>query len=466
MENIAIIIAGGSGTRLWPLSTQLKPKFLFPLTHSETILQKHIKSIYKCGFTKIIVVTSINYVEELKKHLNCLDLEIDFLCEPIQKNTAPSIIFAAKYIQKYYKNSLFMVFPADHIISDYSGIKKILNQFKRNQGKYPLISLAKLATNPSSKFGYLIGNKKTDGIFQTQKFVEKPSKDKLSSLLKSFSLYMNTGMFITSTDFFINELTKLNAKLVSNVLDALDDDARTLSYNKFSIVESISIDHALMEKTKTHAFCLLESNWEDLGSFASYSNHAQEMLSDDHGNYIKSSGDHLKDATNNFVWSSDKFVSILGLNNIMCVENDNNLLLADKKLLEDNDSFFEGVSNQFRKSRLADRFSVRPWGWYLTLEEDIGYKVKKISVFPGESLSLQSHTKREETWTVVDGIGEVQINEDIIQLKEGETVKIPINTKHRVKNTGNKNLVFIEVQMGPYLGEDDITRYEDVYKRR
>lgn len=465
MKKFAVLIAGGSGTRLWPLSTPLKPKFFLPYSKKESIIQKHVANISKCGFERIIVVTSLAFEEDLKQSLKNIKTPIDYLCEPIPRNTGPSLFFAINYLKHFGSDSMFMVFPADHIISDYSEIKHLINLYEKKHSKYPIISLVKSAKKLSNKFGYLLGVKKGSGIFASTKFLEKPSLKKLSSLKKTSRLYINTGIFISSIDFFMNELSKIDPNFVRSLKKSIIKGGKTLSYENFSKVKSISIDKILMEKTKSHSFKILKSNWKDVGSFDSYVDFIDQELSDSEGNYLISSNSVVKDSSDNFFWSKDKFVSILGLNNIMCIENEGNILLANKNLLGKNNDFFEKVKKQYQKSTLKDNFSLRPWGWFLTLKEEPGYKVKQIMIFKGQSISLQSHKKRQETWTLVEGKGEVQVGKEIFKVSKGKTIKIPMNSKHRIKNVGKNNLVFIEVQLGSYLGEDDIIRYEDVYNR-
>ena len=465
MKKFAVLIAGGSGTRLWPLSSSIKPKFFLPYSKKESIIQRHVANISKCGFERLIIVTSLAFEEDLKLSLKDIRIPIDYLCEPIPRNTGPSIFFAIDYIKRFGNDSMFMVFPADHIISDYSEIKNLIGLYEKKHSKFPLISLVKSTKKLSNKFGYLLGVKKENGIFASTKFIEKPSLEKLSSLKKISRLYINTGIFISSVSFFMKELSAIDPNFVKSLKKSINKGGKTLSFESFSGVKSISIDKMLMERTKSHSFKIFKSNWKDIGSFESYVDFVDQELSDSEGNYLISSNSVIKDSSDNFFWSKDKFVSILGLSNIMCIENEGNILLANKNLLGNNNDFFEEVKKRFHKSTLKDNFNLRPWGWFLTLKEEPGYKVKQIMIFKGQSISLQSHKKRQETWTLVEGRGEVQVGKEIFKVSKGKTIQIPMNSKHRIKNVGKNNLVFIEVQLGSYLGEDDIIRYEDVYNR-
>tara|TARA_B110000014_G_scaffold256234_1_gene239086 strand:- start:15176 stop:16582 length:1407 start_codon:yes stop_codon:yes gene_type:complete len=468
MKSVAIVLAGGVGSRLWPLSTESKPKYLLPLNNSQSILGRHLQKISELNFDLIYIVTSHHAFQEVKKEVLELNISnLELIIEPIQKNTAPSIMFASELIERRLgKNINLMIFPSDCFINDYQHIQKLKKLFSEGFFKVPIISMAKLDKNPSQIYGYMLGHELDNSLFRTSKFLEKPNKKQIEKIFLDKNAYVNTGIFITNLKYLNNEMVRLNPKLCEGIKNALDKDSDLLDYKIFSEIESIAIDKALFEKIENHHFFAFDSDWTDIGSFSEYSQLITKTGKDVSDNHIFSKDSFVEDSKNTLVWSQDKFVSIKGLDNILLIENEDNLFISTKDHLGDLEGFQNQAKNKFTISELSDHTNYRPWGWYKTLEETSFYKVKKISVSIGEAISLQSHDHREEVWTILKGSAELFLDDQLSNLREGESVKIQKKSKHYIKNTGNSNLEFIEIQLGSYLGEDDIVRYHDKYDRK
>ncbi len=474
---IPVIISGGSGSRLWPMSRQSDPKPFLKLSDGKSLLQNTFKRA-----TNLLNVKNVLTITNEKTHfrmqdeyqqVNTKNIICDFILEPFGKNTAPAIANACLYSKTHYSDDeILLILPADHLIT---------NEDAFNNAVINAIEIAKLGyiatfgitpEYPETGYGYIEADKSQKIIngYKIERFVEKPNSETAQKYLDSGNYLWNSGMFCGKTSTFLNELEKYAKNLLfdtkiclehSNIDKIKGNSIVHLDSDTFKDVENISIDYALFEKSEQTAVVPCSIGWSDIGSWLSI---AQTLPKDKENNTII--GESILHNTNNcLVYSTNRIVAGVDINNLIIVDTPDALLVADKDTSQNVKHIFERLKNMEHKTSDAHQTAHRPWGTYTVLEEGPCYKIKRIEVKPGASLSLQMHHKRSEHWIVVDGIATVTNGEQILNLKPNESTYIPVETKHRLENNAEKNLILIEVQCGTYLGEDDIVRFEDKYGR-
>ncbi len=453
----AVILAGGSGTRLWPLSRSNYPKqFLKLKSMDKSIFQLSFERCLKLtGLSQIYIVTNINYkflvlgqIEELGYKFN----EELILVEPSGKNTLPAICYAVKEIKKQ-GNDIAVVLPSDHLIAEDEKFIQTIMKGEQMAGEY-IITFGMQPDKPHTGYGYIKPARPLEQGYQVAEFKEKPDYNTAVRYLKEGYLW-NSGMFMFRTDIFAEEVKRYNYE----VYEAFNLTVIGEIYDK---TPSISIDYGLMEKSSRVAVIPLNIKWRDLGSFDTF---YDEFTSDERGN-ITFNGDILIDAANNLLYTSnDKSVALIGVNDLIVVDQRDALLICKK----DQSQKVKDVVEQLKAANnpRADYHltTYRPWGSYTVLEEGLFYKIKRITVLPGKKLSYQLHYHRSEHWIVVKGTARVKVESVETFVRSGESTFVKTGLKHRLENPGKVLLEVIEVQLGEYLEEDDIVRFDDDFGR-
>ncbi|MCI0381873.1 MAG: mannose-1-phosphate guanylyltransferase/mannose-6-phosphate isomerase [Chlamydiae bacterium] len=459
-----VILAGGSGSRLWPLSRRSLPKQFLHFGDGETLLQKTINRFlkkYKCS--DLLIVTNKDYFFHVKHQVNEIDplLENQILVEPFRKNTGPAIALTVKYMQERLKipsDECFLVSPSDAVISPEEEFLKHLQSAEKiaNKGFHVLFGIH--PSKPETGYGYIHYSQDPahKDSFLVNDFIEKPSHEKALEFLLQGNHLWNSGIFL----FQIDQLLKDLKTYAPNISCYLQSNFHEM-YEDFEKMPNISIDHALLEKAKRRKVIPINVSWSDLGSWDSIYDSFEK---DENQNVIF--GNVLSNDTKNcLIFSKKRMVSTLDIEDLLIVDTEDALFIGKKGSSQKVKKIIDQL--QLNHASLVNEHPTvhRPWGIYTVLEEGNGYKIKKITVFPQQKLSLQMHKFRNEHWVIVRGMAKVTLNEKIFFLNENENTYIPKESLHRLENPLNEPLELIEVQLGQYVGEDDIIRFEDIYGR-
>lgn len=463
-----IIIAGGTGSRLWPLSRELFPKQFHKLYGDLTMFQATIKRLEKLECMPPIVICNENHrfivAEQLRQigHLNH-----NIILEPVGKNTAPAIALASFYATKNGDNPNLLVLPADHIILDKVAFQTaIINALSHlNNGK--LLTFGIVPNTPETGYGYIqCGEKLGDNGFLVNQFVEKPDLQTAQNYLASGDYLWNSGMFAFQAQTYLIELQKhrpdiyeICEKSIQNTNDDLD--FVRIDNQVFASCPEDSIDYAVMEKTDKAVVVPMNAGWNDVGAWSSLWEVSEK---DEFGN--AKVGDVLSvNSQNNYVFAENTLVATVGIQDCIIVQTKDAVLVANKNNAQDVKTLVKNLQEQKRKEIELHREVYRPWGKYDSIDNGTRYQVKRITVKPNEKLSVQMHYHRAEHWIVVSGTAKVGIDDKEVLLTENQSVYLPLGAVHYLENPGKIPLELIEVQVGSYLGEDDIVRFEDRYGR-
>ncbi len=464
-----VIITGGSGTRLWPLSRKLFPKQFVNLFGSGSLFQKTCERVRADKFDKPVIMASSDHRFLVAEQMQQIDIEPErIILEPVSRNTAPAILVASLLAAKKDKNSLLLVMPADHVIDDPEKFRNNVTDGVELAKKGNIITFGVTPDSPNTGYGYIETSSFDDKFFKVKKFVEKPNHKKAKEFLKSGDYYWNAGIFLFSASSMIDAFKKYHPRILDHCKKSLDDAQEDLDFlrleeNSFADCENISIDYAIMEKA-SNIFCKpLSSNWSDLGSWAAL---AEQLDSDVDGNSAYGNDVMFHESSGCLGYSADGVdLTLVGLKDIIVVATKDSILAVAKNKVQD-------VKNVVEKRKKANCPTIeshrrvhRPWGWYEGIEAGNRFQVKCLMVKPGGRLSLQNHHHRSEHWVTVSGTARVTVDDKVMLLTENESVYIPLGATHRLENPGKIPVLLIEVQTGSYLGEDDIVRTEDVYGR-
>jgi len=462
--NYAVILAGGRGIRFWPLSRQEEPKQLLKIFGNYSLLQHTYLRISKVVVPdNIYVVTNKDYANTIKYQLK----ELGFCSENIiieisPKNTAASIGLAAKIIHDKDKNGILAVFPADHFIKKEKVFLNILKKaFALVKSDLTLIFGIK-PLRPESAYGYIKANKRIPPLrkcaFKVERFIEKPNAYRAQKLISQGGVYWNSGIFVWKASVLLEQIRKFMPKLYA----VLNEDNKKLVVQKWNALKSISVDYGIMEKCKSDLYVMpLDCGWTDLGNW----NTIDFVLKRDK-NKNALYGDVLAVGTKNTtVWGGHHLVVAMGLKDTIIADTPDALLVCPKDQAQRVSEVVDILKTKNRFEYMTPRLVNRPWGRYFVLNDTGRFKTKMVEVEPHKRLSLQLHKERVEHWIVVEGIAKVTIGSNIYYVKNSQSIYVPRGKKHRIENTQDKKLVFIEVQTGRYLGEDDIERFEDDYER-
>ncbi len=470
---IPVLLAGGSGNRLWPLSRKSYPKQFFNLTGNNSLFQEsalRLTSSDKLNFEPHITLTNSEFRFIVSEQLNAVGIDPGpIILEPELKNTAPAILSASIFATEKSDDATLLVAPSDHIIPNvnafHSAILKGLSETQNGK----IVTFGIKPTYPETGYGYLrLGKKNQNSTFDLIQYIEKPNKLKAKQMLDKDDYLWNAGIFLFKAKDLIYAFKNFAPNLYQTVKKALkrskiDLDFIRLNDNEWSNCENVSIDYAVMEKTNNLSVVLFDKNWSDLGDWNAVWQH---MKPDKHGVSVSSNA-YAIDCKNTLLRSESEKQVIVGLdlNDILAISTPDAVLIAHKDKAQN----VKKVLTTLKKENVnqTDTFQKfhRPWGWFEILTSDKTFQIKKLYVKSFGILSLQRHLYRSEHWVIVQGKAKVTINKKVIILTKGQSVDIPLKAIHRLENQNKKPLILIEVQMGSYLGEDDIIRYEDIYSR-
>jgi mannose-1-phosphate guanylyltransferase/mannose-6-phosphate isomerase len=466
---IPVILSGGAGTRLWPLSREMYPKQLLALTSRQTMLQDTAARLARIeGATAPIVVCNEAHRFTVAEQLRTLKLGASaILLEPVGRNTAPAVALAALQAQKSDPDAILIVAPADHVIRDAQRFQAAAEAALplAEQGK--LVTFGIVAHAPETGYGYIRRGEPEGPAFQVAQFIEKPPLDVAQQFVASGDYYWNSGMFMFKAARFLSELKAfapdiLEASTAAFQAAKTDLDFVRIDAGAFAQVRSESIDYAVMEKTRDALVLPLDAGWSDVGSWSSL---FDALPSDEEGNVLQ--GDVMVYDTHDcYVHSTSRLVAAVGLDDHIIVETKDAVLVAPKDRVQDVKELVAQIKKLGRSESAWHREVFRPWGSYDSIDNGERFQVKRLSVKPGGVLSLQMHHHRAEHWIVVQGTARITCDDKTFLLSENESTYIPIGSKHRIENPGKVALHIVEVQSGSYLGEDDIVRFEDNYGRK
>jgi mannose-1-phosphate guanylyltransferase/mannose-6-phosphate isomerase len=470
---IPVILSGGSGTRLWPLSRELYPKQLLPLIGENTMLQETAVRIAGIdGEAAPIVVCNESHRFTVAQQLRDIAVTPEaIVLEPVGRNTAPAVAVAALLALSGHNGEkvdpLLLVLPADHVIRDVGAFQAAVRLGLESATAGNLVTFGIVPDRPETGYGYI---RRTDGdgpAFPVAQFVEKPDVATAQGYLASGEYFWNSGMFLFSASRYLAELRRFAPAMLSACEDSVAAARRDLDFirlpaEEFGACPSDSIDYAVMEKTDSAVVVPLEAGWSDVGSWSALQD---ALTADEDGNVT--CGDVIVENTSGcLLHSTSRMVAAVGLENHVVVETKDAVLVAPRDKVQDVKSVVTRLKAQGRYETSVHREVFRPWGSYDSIDNGDRFQVKRLVVKPGASMSLQLHHHRAEHWIVVSGTARITRGEEVLLLGENESTYIPVGTKHRIENPGKVTLHIIEVQSGSYLGEDDIVRFEDQYGRQ
>jgi mannose-1-phosphate guanylyltransferase/mannose-6-phosphate isomerase len=473
---IPVILSGGAGTRLWPVSREGHPKPFMKLADGQSLLLKtYLRAANVSQGGEILTVTNRDYFFMSKDELAKANFSERnrgvFLLEPVGRNTAPAVAMAALHVaQKYGRDALLLVLAADHLIKDQESFAKAVADAASLARQDHLVTFGIVPDAPETGFGYIESGEPLGAGKVVKRFVEKPSLEKAREYLAAGNFLWNSGMFCFKAGVVLDELAAHAPEVLKTAeacWAAMSENASKLDSmleipaEAFAAVPDISVDYALMEHSAKVAVVPANFGWSDIGSW----NAVSELVVPDSDNNRAVGEAIFVDSKNTFVQSEDRLVAAVGIDNLMIIDTPDALLVAHSDKAQDVKKVVAQLKKQNHDAYKLHRTVARPWGTYTVLEEGPRFKIKRIEVKPGGSLSLQMHHHRSEHWIVVSGMAKVVNGEHEIFVSTNESTYIPAGHRHRLDNPGVMDLVMIEVQSGEYLGEDDIVRFQDVYGR-
>ena len=465
-----VILSGGAGSRLWPLSRSLFPKQLLALAGKQSLIQDTALRAGGADFAAPLIVCNIEHrflIAEQMREAGVTPGAI--VLEPMGRNTAPAAAIAALMVAKDDPEGVLLLMPADHIVRNRTAFLEALDRAAAAARQNHLVSFGITPDSPETGYGYIRRGEGLKGLersFAVGSFVEKPDSATAASYIASGDYDWNSGMFVFKAATFLAELERLEPELLAHCRAALDGAKRDLDFlrletDAFAKAKSISIDYAVMERTDKAAVVPVEMGWSDIGSWESLWSVADR---DACGNAVK--GDVLQHgAKNSYLRSEGPLVAAVGVEDLVVVATTDAVLVSHKSASQDVKRIVEQLQQSGRELHNSHRKVYRPWGSYEGIDAGDNFQVKHITVNPGAKLSLQMHHKRAEHWIVVSGTAQVTCGDKVFAMRENESAYIPLGFKHRLENVGAEPLHLIEVQSGSYLGEDDIVRFEDTYGR-
>jgi mannose-1-phosphate guanylyltransferase/mannose-6-phosphate isomerase len=466
---VPVLLSGGAGTRLWPLSRELYPKQLLPLVGSNTMLQDTVRRLAGLEVAPPMVVCNEAHrflVAEQLRSIDCKPRAI--VLEPAGRNTAPAIALAAHAtLAGEEGDPLLLVLPADHVIPDVPAFHRAIELASAAARNGSLVTFGIVPTNPETGYGYIRRGALAGGAYRIAEFVEKPDVSRAQGFLASGDYYWNSGMFLFRARRYLEELEKFAPDIAAACGNSFAGAVRDLDFTRIDPVafrecRSESIDYAVMEKTSDAVVVPLDAGWSDVGNWTSLHTACEH---DAQGNALF--GDVMvEDTHDSYVYSSSRLVATVGLRDHVVVETKDAVLVAPKERAQDVKKLVARLKAFGRYEHALHREVFRPWGSYDSIDVGERFQVKRLIVHPGGALSLQMHHHRAEHWVVVSGTASITRGEETFLLEENQSTFIPVGVRHRIENPGRIPLHIIEVQSGSYFGEDDIVRFEDRYGRQ
>lgn len=467
-----VILCGGAGTRLWPLSRQLFPKQLLPLMGEQSLLQQTAMRLGTGGFAPAIVVSGEDQRFFIKRQLEEAGAPLEaILLEPVARNTSSAAALAAAWLESTGREELMLLLPADHIILDQSAFLKAIALAAPHAQEGAIVTFGAQPTEPNTQYGYIEADVEAgsdDGVFPIARFVEKPDAQKAAEYLASGRFYWNAGIFLLNSVTMLDEMRRFLPQGLEAISNAVANAATDGTFvrpeaGSFKCAENISIDHGIMEKTSRGMVVPVQMDWSDVGSWDAVWKLGKK---DSKGNVIQ--GDVVALDTSSSLVRSERggpLVATVGLNEIAIIAAADAVFVSPIERVSEVKRVVDLLKAEDRECVISPPRVERPWGTYESLARGECFQVKHIIVDPGERLSLQAHAHRSEHWIVVQGTAEVTIGDRVSILQENESTFIPAGTRHRLANPGKAPLQLVEIQCGSYLGEDDIERFEDEYGR-
>tara|TARA_B110000305_G_scaffold210276_1_gene243835 strand:+ start:228 stop:1646 length:1419 start_codon:yes stop_codon:yes gene_type:complete len=463
-----VILCGGAGSRLWPMSRQGYPKQLLKLLNDQSLLQNtvlRLDGLAQLAAPILVCNDAHRYlVQAQMAEIGYGDLQL--ILEPVGRNTAPAIALSALAAQTSNAEAMLLVLPSDHAITDIDAFHSGIRAATKLAAGGQLVTFGIEAAGPETGYGYIERGEARDGGFDVTRFVEKPNLERAQAYVRSGQYYWNSGMFVFQADHFLTALST-HAPEIARCIEAawqarsIDQAFIRPDAKIFGDCPNDSVDYAVMEVASPVAVVPLSAGWSDIGSWQSL-----WAVSDKDADCNVSKGDVLFEHTaNSLVFAENRLVTVVGLDQVVVVETADAVLVAAVSQSQRVKAVVDQLQASGREEHLLHRRVDRPWGWYETVDEGPRHKTKRIGVMPGQRLSLQQHAHRAEHWVVVSGRARVTCDDQVFELVENQSSYIPLGAIHRLENLGDAVLEIIEVQSGNYLGEDDIIRFDDAYGR-
>lgn len=458
-----IILAGGSGSRLWPLSRELYPKQLLKINSDKSLLEDTFLRLANIMPNEnIISITNTKHAGDVRMQLSSIASDCTILSEPVGKNTAPAIAVSVKYILDNYGDDIILVVPSDPLIKDSEKFKESILEAEKLAELGYIVTFGVKPTSPNTGYGYIKTLPMQNNIgFNVDKFKEKPDEKTAQEYVKDGSYFWNAGIFMFKASVFMKALEE-HAKEIYNILGEFHLKGKAeIDYMTFDKMPSISVDYAVMEHAKNIALVPLKSDWSDLGCWGAI----YEVDDKDEDGNVKIGHTIAQECKNSLLYSSTRLVAGVGIEDMIIVETPDAILACSKNKAQEVKKVYEKLKEVKDETHLVHKTVYRPWGYYTVLNQGEGYLTKMICVSKKAQLSLQSHNFRSEHWVVLSGTARVTLEDKTFMLKPGSSIDIPVKAKHSLANPYNDELKIIEVQKGDKLIEEDIIRYKDIYGR-
>lgn len=473
---VPVILSGGSGSRLWPLSREIYPKQFLPLVNEQTMLQNTITRL--AGLDDLvapIVVCNETHRFMVAEQLRLVDHRASaIMLEPVGRNTAPAVALAALQAMEDGHDPVLLVLPADHVIGDPDLLCQTIQKAKDLAAGGGLITFGIVPGGPETGYGYIKAGKKfmseaqfpSGSACRIERFVEKPDLTKAREYIESGDYFWNSGMFMFLASKFLQELERFAPEIIEKCRESLhradkDLDFVRLDADIFASCPSDSIDYAVMEKTDNGVVIPLDAGWSDVGSWNALWEIGQK---DERGN-VKTGDVQLSDVSDSYLFAQNRLIAAVGVKDLVIIETDDAVLVAHRDQVQEVKTIVDALKKQGRREAVNHRKVYRPWGNYDSIDSSERFQVKRITVKPGAILSAQMHYHRAEHWIVVKGTAKITKGDEVFVLGENQSTYISQGVVHRLENPGKIELELIEVQSGSYLGEDDIVRFDDIYGR-
>ena len=473
LDLIPVILSGGSGTRLWPLSRESFPKQYLSLYENNKLSLLQNTYLRITGLKNLIAPIIISNEEQrfiVAEQMRAINVKPNnIILEPMGKNTAPAITLAALKALENRVDATLLVLSSDHMIKDEEVFRKVIEDGILHSNNGRLVTFGITPSAPETGYGYIesideFSQGKTSS--KIKNFIEKPNLELAKKFIKNSRYFWNSGIFLFKASVFLKELEKFEPEILQSCDNSIRKGTNDLDFfridaDNFKECPNKPIDIALMEKTKLGTILPLNAGWDDIGSWQSVWKNSEK---DKYGNSTKGST-MIENSQNCYVRSEDRLVVGINLNNLVVIETNDAVLISNKDETQKVKNIVNKLKTNNFKEAKDNKKNYRPWGSFTRIEEGINWQVKRLEINPNASISLQMHEKRSEHWIVVSGIAKVEIGNKVSFLRENESAFIPLGSKHRLSNPNEVPLILIEVQSGSYLGEDDIIRFEDIYGR-
>ncbi len=458
-----IILAGGSGSRLWPLSRELYPKQLLKINTDKSLLEMtYLRLLNLTDEKNILSITNAKHYSDVKTQLSSITKSPLILSEPSQKNTAPAISVSVKYLLDKGKDDIVLVVPSDHLIKDEEAFKKSVQKAEQLAKEGYIVTFGIKPTAAETGYGYIKSSKKNnDFSFKVDEFKEKPDKKTAEKYFKSGKYFWNSGIFMFKASVFMETLKKFAPEIYEISQEFNFTKNEQIEFTKFDKMPAISVDYAVMEKAQNIINVPVCCGWNDLGCWDAI----YDINTKDKEGNVKIGAIQTENCKNSLLFSSNRLIAGVGLDDIILVETSDAILACKKDKTQDVKKIFDKLKKIKDDTHLVHTTVYRPWGYYTVLNQGDGYLTKMICVSSHGQLSLQSHNFRSEHWVVLSGTARVTLDNKNYILKPGSSIDIPVKVKHSLGNPYKEELKIIEVQKGDKLVEEDIIRYKDIYGR-